>query len=120
LRKHHNRKDVIRKICERGGLNWREAERLFVLVEARNRSTIPASPSPLLLLLSIGALFLGIGLLAYNLQTLLAVFQKDVLVQILGLQGSYYKLTGLVTGLGITVGGMLGLWKALGSIFPDS
>ena len=120
LGKHRNRKEIIQKVCERGGLNWKEAERLFVLVEARNRSTVTARQSPLLLFLSVGTLLLGIGLLAYNMDIVLAFFQKEVLGQILSLQSGHYQLTGLVTGLAMTAGGMVGLWKALGSIFPNS
>ena len=118
--KHHDRREIIRKVCEQGGLNWKEGERLLILVEAQHKGTIAARQTPLLLFLSIGTLLLGIGLLAFNLQILLAFFQKDVLGQILSLQGSYYRVIGLVTGLGMTVGGMVGLWKALASIFPDS
>jgi len=120
LGKHHDRKEIIRKVCEQGGLNWKEGERLLTLVEARHRSTIAARQTPLLLFLSIGTLFLGIGLMAFNMQILLAFFQKDVLAQILSLQGSYYRFIGLITGLGMTIGSMVGLWKALGSVFPES
>jgi hypothetical protein len=69
--------------------------------------------------LSIGTLLIGIGLLAFNIQILLALFKMDVLGQILSLQSSYYRLIGLVTGLVMTVGGMVGLWKAFGAIFPE-
>jgi hypothetical protein len=88
-------------------------------VEAQHKRTIATRQTPLLLFLSIGTLLIGIGLLAFNMQILLAFFQKDVLGQILSLQGSYYQAIGLVTGLGMTVGGMVGLWKAFGAIFPE-
>jgi len=119
LGKHHDRRDIIRKVCERGGLNWKEAEQLTILVEAQNKRTIAARQTPMLLFLSIGTLLIGIGLLAYNMQVLLAFFQKDLLQQVLSLQGSYYRIIGLFTGLGMSVGGVVGLWKALGSIFPE-
>jgi uncharacterized membrane protein len=119
LTKHHDRKDIIRKVCEQGGLDWKDAERLITLVEANNKRTIATRQTPLLLFLSIGTLLLGIGLLAFNMQILLAFFQKDVLGQILSLQSSYYRIFGLITGLGMTVGGLAGLWKAFGAIFPE-
>jgi hypothetical protein len=46
-------------------------------------------------------------------------FQKDLFGQALSLQSSYYRILGLVTGLGMTIGGLIGLWRAFGVIFPD-
>ncbi len=119
LGKHHDRKEIARKVCEQGGLNWKEAEQLILLVEAQHKRTIAGRQTPLLLFLSIGTLLLGIGLLAFNMQILMAFFQKDILGQVLSLQSSYYRILGLITGLGMTVGGMVGLWKVFGAIFPD-
>jgi hypothetical protein len=119
LGKQRSRQDIIQKVCERGGLHWKDAERLIALVEAKHKRTIATRQTPLLLFLSIGTLLIGIGLLAFNMQILLAFFQKDVLGQILSLQSSYYQIIGLITGLGMTVGGMVGLWKAFGAIFPE-
>lgn len=119
LGKHHDRKEITRKICEQGGLNWKEAEQLIALVESQHRRTIATRQSPLLLFLSIGTLLLGLGLLAFNLQILFAFFQKDLVGQILSLQSSYYRILGLITGLGMTTGGLAGLWSAFGALFPD-
>jgi hypothetical protein len=119
LGKQRSRQDIIQKVCEQGGLHWKEAERLIALVEAQHKRTIATRQTPLLLFLSIGTLLIGIGLLAFNMQILSAFFQKDVLGQILSLQSSYYRIIGLVTGLGMTVGGLVGLWKAFGAIFPE-
>jgi hypothetical protein len=119
LTRHHDRKEIVRKVCERGGLNWKDAERLLDQVEAQHGRSIAKHQTPLLLFFSIGTLLLGIGLLAMNMQTLFAFFQKDVMGQILSAQGSYYQILGLITGLGMTVGGLVGLWKAMGAIFPE-
>ena len=119
LGKHHDRKEIIRKVCEQRGLNWKEAEQLIILVEAQHKRTIAVRQTPLLLFLSIGTLLIGIGLLAFNMQILLAFFHKDLIGQALSLQSSYYRLLGLVTGLGMTIGGLAGLWKAFGAIFPE-
>ena len=119
LRKHRSRKEVIRKVCERGGFSWKEAERLTILIEAQHKRSFAAPQTPWLLFFSIGILLLGIGLLAINLQVLLEFFQKDMLVQVSSLQIGSYRVTGFVTGLGMTVGGMVGLWKAFGVIFPE-
>ena len=119
LSRHRNRKDIVQRICEREGLNWKDAERLITLVEANHSRTIATRQTPLLLFLSIGTLLLGIGLLAFNMQILLALFQNDVMGQLLSLQSNYYRMIGLLTGLGMTVGGLVGLWKAFGAIFPE-
>ena len=119
LSKRRGRKDIIGRVCKRGGLNWREAERLIILIEARHRRALTTPRSPWLLFLSIGTLLLGIGLLAFNLQIVLAFFQKDVLGQVFSLQSNSYQIIGLITGLGMTVGGLLGLWRAFGDIFPE-
>lgn len=119
LSKRRTRKDLIHRVCERGGLNWKQAERLITLIEAKHKRTVPVQQAPFLLFLSIGILLLGIGLLGFNLQILLAFFQQDALEQILSLQSSSYRVIGLVTGLGMTLGGLVGLWKSFGTIFPE-
>jgi hypothetical protein len=119
LSRQHDRRDIIQKVCEQGELDWTEAEQLIARVEAQHRRTIAKSQTPLLLFFSIGTLLLGIGLLAFNMQVLAAFFQKDMLEQVLSLQSSYYRVLGLFTGIGMTVGGMVGLWKAFGAIFPE-
>lgn len=119
LVKHHDHKDIIRKVCEQSTLNWREAEQLLILVEAQHKRTIAARQSPMLFFLSVGTLLLGLGLLAFNMEILLEFFQKDLLGQVFSLQSSYYRVIGLFTGVGMTAGGLVGLWKGLISIFPE-
>ena len=119
LSKRRDRKDIVRKVCERAELAWKDAERLITLVEAQHRQSIKIPRTPWLLFLSIGTLLLGIALLAINLQIILAFFQKDVIDQLLGMQGNAYRVMGFITGLGMTVVGLTGLWKAFGVIFPE-
>ena len=119
LSKHRDRKDIVRKVCERAELAWKDAERLITLVEAQHRQFIKIPRTPWLLFLSIGTLLLGISLLAINLQIILAFFQTDVIDQVSGMQGNAYRVMGLITGLGMTVVGLTGLWKAFGVMFPE-
>ncbi len=121
LSKHRDRKDIVRRVCKQAGLHQKEAERLIILIEARHRRVLAnrKHQTPWLLFVSIGTLLLGIGLLGFNLQLVLAFFQKDVMEQILSLQSNSYQVTGLLTGLGVTVGGLIGLWKSFGIIFPE-
>lgn len=119
LTQHRNRKDIVRKVCERAALPWKDAERLITLVEAQHKQSITVPRTPWMLFLSIAALLLGIGLLAFNLQMILAFFQKDVLHQVLSLRSNSYQVIGLITGLGMTAGGLIGLWRAFGVMFPE-
>ena len=120
LGKHHERKTIIQKVCEESSLNWGEAERLLADVEAQNKRKIAARQGPFLIFVSIGTLVLGIGLLAYNMEVLVSIFNRDLLQQILSLQSGYYRLAGLITGLGMTIGGLYGASTTLASFFPDS
>lgn len=119
LAKRSDRKTIIRKVCERAELAWKDAERLIALVEAQHRRSIKIPRTPWLLFLSIGTLLLGITLLAINLQIILVFFQKDAIEQVLGMQGNAYRVMGVITGLGMTVIGLTSLWKAFGIIFPE-
>lgn len=118
LSRHHDRKDIVRKVCEQERLNWKQAEQLVILIEARHNRSIKVHQAPLLLFLSIGILILGVGLLGFNLQILIAFFQREVFIQSLSLQSGSYRVVGVLTGLGMTLGGLVGLWKSFGTMFP--
>jgi hypothetical protein len=120
LGRHRHRQEIVRKICEASTLSWSEAERLIAEVEEQNKRKIATRQGPLLIFLSIGTLVVGIGLLAYNVELLVAIFNRDLLGQILALRSGYYRLIGLVTGLAMTIGGLYGIWTTLASFFPDS
>jgi hypothetical protein len=119
LGKHHDRQEIVRKICEVSSLGWRDAERLIDEVESQNRRKIAMRQGPFLMFLSIGSLILGIGLLVYNIEILVAVFNADLLNQFLSLQSGYYRLASLLTGVGMIIGGFLGVWTTLGSFGTD-
>ncbi|HET6595331.1 MAG TPA: hypothetical protein VFG81_06895 [Anaerolineales bacterium] len=121
LSKHRDRKDIVRKVCERGGFHSKDAERLITLIEARRKRMLAnrTHQTPWLLFVSIGTLILGIGLLGFNLQLVLAFLQKDVLSQVLSLQTNSYQMIGLITGFGMTIAGLIGLWKSFEVIFPE-
>ena len=119
LEKFQHRNKVIKKVCKKSSLTWRNAEQLVTLVEANHRRTMIARPTPPLLFMSIGVLLLGIGLLAFNIQILPAFFQNDILGAGSLLHSTTYQITGFVIGTGMTLAGIIGLWKAFGVIFPD-
>ena len=118
LSRQQSRRDIIQRVCKQCGLSWKQAQQLVILLEAKHNRSLVVQPAPLLLFLSIGILILGIGLLGFNLQVLLEFFQKDVLGQIATLQSGSYRVLGSLTGLGMTIGGLIGLWRSFGTIFP--
>ncbi|HSJ88761.1 MAG TPA: hypothetical protein VK909_16225 [Anaerolineales bacterium] len=119
LGKHHDRQEVVRKVCENSTLGWVDAEKFINEVEAQNRRKIAVRQGPLLIFLSIGSLVIGLGLLVYNMEVLAAIFSSDLMQQILSLRSGYYRLAGLVTGLAMAVGGFYGVWTTLASFFPS-
>jgi hypothetical protein len=119
LGKHHERRDIVAKICEQSTLGWGEAEQLVAEVESQYKRKIAARQGPFLVLVSIGTLVIGLGLLIYNIELIAAIFNKDLLGQILSLRSGYLQLLSLVTGLGMTVGGLYGIWNALAALMPD-
>ena len=120
LGKHHERRDIVARICEQSTLGWGEAEQLVAEVESQYKRKIAARQGPLLVFVSVGTLVIGLGLLIYNFELIAAIFNKDLLGQILSLRTGYLQLISLVTGLGMTVGGLYGLWSALAALLPDS
>lgn len=118
LSKHRERREIIRRVCERGGLNWKQGEQLVILIEAKHNRSMIVHQAPMLLFLSIGILVLGIGLLGFHLQILIGFFQQDMPGQILSLRSGSYRVIGLLTGFGMTIGGLAGLWKSFGTMFP--
>jgi hypothetical protein len=120
LGKHHERWDIVARVCEQSTLGWGEAEQLVAEVESQYKRKIAARQGPLLVFVSVGTLVIGLGLLIYNFELIAAIFNKDLLGQILSLRSGYLQLISLVTGLGMTVGGLYGLWSSLAALLPDS
>ncbi|SRR5258706_3193096 len=116
---HHSLNDIITKVCDQSTLTWKEADNLVTEVEMQNKRKIAARQSPLLIFFSIGIFLAGIWLLVYNIQYILSFSHRDLLGQILSVESSYYRIIQLVTGLGMTVGGLYGMWKTLSALFPD-
>jgi hypothetical protein len=119
LGKHHDRNDIIGVVCERSTLSWTEAAKLIEQVEAEHGSMIAGRQRPFLILVSAGTLILGIGLLFYNSQFFIDFFQRGVFDQILSLQGGYYRVIGLLTGLCMAVGGLIGLGKSVWPLLKE-
>ncbi len=117
LSKHRSRNEIIRMLCEEGGMNWPEAEAFVKKVEAEHAHTIARKQGPLMIFLSIGSLLVGAALLAYGAEFFMALFQGDALSIILSARSAYLRLAGSVTGLGMVIGGFIGLYDAFTRYF---
>jgi hypothetical protein len=119
LGKPRARKIIIRNVCQRSGLNWRAAEQYVALVEAQYRRKMAGRRTPPLLFLSLVILLLGTGLLGFNLQALIVFFQQNMPGQVASFHINDVHVTMLLAGLGLSVGGLFGLWKAYGILFAE-
>lgn len=113
LARQHNRNDIIKMVCETSSLNWPQAEQLVKQVEAEQAHTIARKQGPLLIFLSIGTLLIGAALLAYSAEFFIAFFQGQPLDMLLSVRLGYYRLIGALTGIGMLVGGLIGLYRTL-------
>lgn len=117
LAKHRSRNEIIRMLCEDGGMNWREAEGFVAKVESEQAHTIARKQGPLMIFLSIGSLLIGAVLLAYGAEFFMALLQGDALSVVLSARSAYLRLAGSLTGLGMIIGGLIGLYDAFKRYF---
>ncbi len=110
---YRSRGAIIEDVCERGKLQWPEAEQLVKQVETEQAHRIARGQIPLIAFLSTATVAAGMGLLLYSIQALTEIFRGDLLTQILSVGTGYYPL--VVGGIGgsMIAGGMVGLYKAL-------
>ncbi len=117
LVKQRSRNDIIQRVCERAGLNWPQAEQLVRRVEADHAHAIARGQSPLLILLSIGSILIGLALLYLAIDYLVGFVNAQLLEELLSVRSAWYRLAGGVTGLGMVVGGLIGLWRTTSRYF---
>lgn len=111
LVRQHSRNEIIRMVCERGSMNWPQAEKFVEQVEAERAHTIARRQSPLLILLSVGSVLVGAALLYLGADYILGIFRGQVLEELLGVRYGIYRMAGAVTGIGMIVGGLIGLYN---------
>lgn len=117
LSKQRSRNEIIRMVCEESGVNWSEAEQLVKEVEAQHAHAIARRQSPLMIFLSIGSLLIGAAMLAYSAEFFMALFHEQALEMILSARSGYLRLIGALTGTGMVVGGLIGLYDTLVAFF---
>jgi len=104
LGKNRNPQDVIMFLCESEKLSWPEAEKLVRQVYSSRRREIATRQSPLLIFFCVGLLLLGIGGIILGA------------VGIMDGDGSRSDGRYLLTGIGMLLGGIIGLWNTIASI----
>ena len=117
LSKHHNRNDITLAVCEKGGLDWIQAEQLIEQVEEQHRRTITARQSPILVAISVVTVIGGLILVGYGALFLVDLVQQDTLGRVLLLHTGYIKIGSMLTGLAMLGGGLYGLYKSLFQLF---
>lgn len=114
LGKHHTRNDIIEKLCETSGLNWKDAEKFVQQVETENQGTIALRQSPLVTLIGLGTVLGGIGLMAWMAIATLSginIYFLSFPVPYLG------NLVYFGTGLAMFGGALWGLWDTISKIW---
>lgn len=108
LGKHRQRNDIVQRLCETSGINWKEAEKFVQQVEAENTSTIALRQSPLVTLVGIGTAIGGLGLMSWIVwETLQGAVITLFYVPYLG------NLSYFFTGLAMMVAGIWGMWETI-------
>ena len=110
LGKHHQRNDIIQKLCETGGISWGAAEKFVRQVEAENRSAIALKQSPLITFIGICTAIAGLGLMIWIITETLQgyiIFFLSFPVPYLG------NIVYFFTGLAMMVGGIWGMWDTI-------
>ncbi len=117
LSKHHSSNEIVRMVCEETGVNWSEAEYMVKQVVTEHARTIVRRQSPLLIFLSIGSLLIGAAMLVYSAEFFIAFFQGQPWDMILSARTGYYRIIGALTGTGMVIGGLLGLYNTFAKYF---
>ncbi len=108
LAKHRNPKDIVLTLCEKTKMSWSDAEKLVRQVQSVHGREIAARKSPLLIIFSIGLLFIGLAAIAFGILTI----DHDG-------SGNRLSTRMIFLGGGMILGGIIGLWNTIASLFKD-
>lgn len=114
LGKHHQRNDIIQRLCETGGINWAAAEKFVQQVEAENSGTIALKQSPIITFIGVctalGGLGLSIGIVVVTLGGV-NIYFLSFPVPFLG------NIVYFFTGLAMLGGGLWGMWDTIRKVW---
>ncbi len=114
LGKHHQRNDIIQKLCETSSISWGEAEKFVRQVEIEHQGTIALKQSPVVTLMGLGTIIAGLGLMVWMvLETLRGtiIFFLSFPVPWLG------NITYFFTGLAMFAAGIWSIWDTIARIW---
>ncbi|MEW6400749.1 MAG: hypothetical protein AB1649_03055 [Chloroflexota bacterium] len=110
LGRNHPKNEVIRELCERGGMDWGRATKFIEEVESEYGGQIAVRQSPLIVFLGIVILIGGIGLAT----TMVIMTLDGYIIFFLSLPIPYLgNAVYFLTGLGMIAGGFRGIWSTL-------
>ncbi|HOU13975.1 MAG TPA: hypothetical protein PKZ84_12765 [Anaerolineae bacterium] len=105
-----DRNTLIRYVCEAGNMPWPQAETFVARVALEHEHEIARRRSPFMLVLSVGTLVGGIVLALMSGYATLAFFSAQPVVRL------DYAIYGLLSGLGMTAGGLIGVVRLVKSL----
>jgi len=106
LGKHHQKNDIIQKLCESTSMNWNQAEKFIQQVEAQHRGLIASKQGPFVTVMSIGTVFIGFAISAFIIYETL----QGVIIFFLRLPIPYLgNITYFLVGIGMIIGGLRGM-----------
>ncbi len=116
LSNQRSRNEIVRMVCEQGGVEWGEADQLVKTIEVEQGHTIASRRLPLLIFLSTGTTLIGALLFSSSMQTIRDLFGPDLgglLENVALLIGGSSPVVSGVSGLAMMAGGAIGMWLAL-------
>jgi len=110
LGKHHQRNEIIQKLCENVGMNWGQAEKFIQRVETEHRSSIALKQSPIITMVGIGIIIVGLAItFGIALLTL-----RGYIIFFLGFPVPYLgNFFYFFVGIAMIIGGLRGIWDTV-------
>jgi hypothetical protein len=108
--RHHQKNDIIQKLCETTGMNWGQAEKFVSQVVAEHGGEIATKQSPLVLLLGTVFVLVGIGLslfIVYETLRGTVIIFLNLPIPFLG------NFVFFIAGLSMIAGGIRGMWDTI-------
>ena len=110
LGKHHQRNEIIQKLCENVGMNWSQAEKFIRRVEIEHRSSIALKQSPIITMVGVGIIIVGLAItFGIALLTL-----RGYIIFFLGFPVPYLgNFFYFFVGIAMIIGGLRGIWDTV-------
>ena len=110
LGKHHQKNDIIQRLCESASMNWNEAEKFMRQVEAQYGSQIAQKQIPLIAIMGTGFVIAGFVISIWIIYATLQgwiIFFLSMPIPYLG------NVVYFLGGIGMIIGGLRGMWDTI-------